>query len=48
MTREEMMQAIIEKFGFEDFMTIIFCMFAENPNNNDIDVEQIFKEMMTW
>ena len=48
MTREEMMQAIIEKFSFEDVITIAFCVIAESPGNDDMEVEKIFKEMMTW
>ena len=46
MTREEMMQALIEKFGFENSITITFCAFAENSAVHDEQVKKAFEELM--
>ena len=46
MTREEMMQAIIEKFGFENGITITFCVFAESSVFHDEQIKKAFEELM--
>lgn len=46
MTREEMMQAIIEKFGFENSITITFCVFAESSAFHDEQIKKAFEELM--
>ena len=48
MTREEMMQAIIEKFGFEDSITIAFCVFAEDTRFHDEQIKKAFEEFRSW
>lgn len=48
MTRIEMMQAIIEKFGFESAETIVFCVIADTPSNDDEQVRKIYEEFMSW
>lgn len=35
MTREEMMDKVINKFGFEHEYTLWFCRLAENPTISD-------------
>lgn len=46
MTREEMMQAIIEKFGFENSITITFCAFAESSAIHDEQIKKAFEELI--
>lgn len=48
MTREEMMQAMIEKFGFESIATIVFCTLAEDEKSDEEELKKIFEEFITW
>ncbi len=41
MTREEMMDKVIKKYGFENNITITFCEIAEEWKS-DYAVEQMF------
>ena len=42
MTREQMMDAIIKKFGFEDGRTIWFCSMCEDKSLTDYTIENAF------
>ena len=42
MTREQMMDAIIKKYGFEDTRTIWFCNLCEDKTTTDYTVENAF------
>lgn len=46
MAREEMMNNVIRQYGFEDNVTIAFCMYAEDPNAPQESVEQIYKKLI--
>ena len=48
MTREEMIDTVIKKFGFEDDRTIWFCRVCEYPASpfNDKMVEISFNAIM--
>lgn len=45
MTREKMMDKMIEKFGFENIKTIKFCETAENKEFSDDHVEIVFQAL---
>ena len=45
MTREQMMDSIINQYGFEDFHTIAFCIIAENANTPDADVINLYNSL---
>ena len=46
MTRKEMMDAIIKKFGFEDSRTITFCALCEDNRLSDSAIYKSFKELI--
>jgi predicted metal-binding protein len=46
MARTEMMENVIRKFGFEDNVTIAFCMYAEDPRATQESVEQIYNKLI--
>lgn len=46
MTREEMMDNVIRKFGFEHEMTIQFCTMCESPRFTDLVVEVAYNYLM--
>lgn len=46
MTRKEMMDAVIKKFGFEDYRTTTFCALCENNRLSDNAIYKGFKELM--
>lgn len=46
MARTEMMENVIRKFGFEDNVTIAFCMYAEDPRATQESVEQIYSKLI--
>lgn len=46
MTREEMMDKVIRKYGFENNITLAFCEIAEEWRS-DFAVEQMFIIAMT-
>ena len=46
MARTEMMDNVLRKFGFEDNVTIAFCMYAEDPKAPQEHVEQIYKKLI--
>lgn len=46
MAREEMMDNVIRMYGFEDNVTIAFCMYAEDPRATQESVEQIYKRLV--
>ena len=46
MARTEMMDNVIRKYGFEDNVTIAFCMYAEDPRATQESVEQIYKKLI--
>lgn len=41
-----MMDNIIRMYGFEDNVTIAFCMYAEDPRATQESVEQIYKRLV--
>ena len=46
MARTEMMDNVIRKFGFEDNVTIAFCMYAEDPRATQESVEEIYNRLI--
>lgn len=46
MTREEMMDNVIRKFGFEVKETISFCRMCERRNVANERIEARYKELM--
>lgn len=46
MAREEMMNNVIKMYGFEDNITIAFCMYAEDPRTTQERVEQIYRKLV--
>ena len=46
MTREEMMDNVIRKFGFEVKETINFCRMCERGNVTNERIEVRYKELM--
>ena len=46
MTREEMMDNVIRKFGFEVKETISFCSMCERGNVANERIEARYKELM--
>lgn len=42
MTREQMMDKIIKKYGFEDARTIWFCNLCEDKTATDYTVENAY------
>ena len=46
MAREEMMNNVIRMYGFEDNVTIAFCMYAEDPRATQESVEQIYRKLV--
>lgn len=46
-SKEEMMNVIIKKFGFEAFETILFCQVAEDTDKEGMDeLRTLFKRLM--
>lgn len=45
MARTEMMDNVIRMYGFEDNVTIAFCMYAEDPRTTQESVEQIYRKL---
>lgn len=41
--REEMMMAIIRKYGFENEITIAFCEVCEDEKSTMAEIENIFE-----
>ena len=46
MARTEMMDDVIRMYGFEDNVTIAFCMYAEDPKAPQENVEQIYRKLV--
>lgn len=46
MARTEMMDNIIKMYGFEDNVTIAFCMYAEDPRATQESIEQIYRKLV--
>ena len=46
MAREEMMNNVIKMYGFEDNVTIVFCMYAEDPRATQESIEQIYRKLV--
>lgn len=46
MAREEMMNNVIKMYGFENNVTIAFCIYAEDPRATQESVEQIYKKLV--
>lgn len=42
MTREQMMDNIIKKYGFEDARTVWFCNLCEDKTTTDYTVENAY------
>ena len=42
MTREQMMDNIIKKYGFEDVRTVWFCNLCEDKTTTDYTVENAY------
>lgn len=46
MTREEMMDAVIRQYGFENATTIIFCVLAEDATVATTELQKAFDALM--
>ena len=46
MTREEMMDKVINAFGFEDNRTITFCFLVENSTMTDDELLAVLKVLL--
>lgn len=46
MARTEMMDNVIRMYGFEDNVTIAFCMYAEDPRATQESIEQIYRKLV--
>ena len=41
-----MMNNVISKYGFEDNVTIAFCMYAEDPRATQESIEVIYRKLV--
>lgn len=48
MTREEMQDAVIKKYGFESLLTIEFCRKCDNKEYPIGTIEKIFSSLMKF
>lgn len=46
MTREQMMDEIIRQYGFENNLTITFCVLAEDSTVSDEEVRKAFDALV--